>query len=75
MKGMGKFIGERDITLGTNMGREFEVQYTNGSFLKTHCYIIGDNIQQVTVVQPQPFTSRGSTNITYFLDSFSLISK
>jgi hypothetical protein len=69
----GKLLAERKITLGTNMGREIEFEKSDGYFYKMRCYQVGHDLQTLTV--RVPLATRESTNVLFFLDSFSLISK
>ena len=69
----GKLLAKRNITLGIYFGREIEFQKNNEYFVKMRCYKVGHNLQEVTVLLP--LANQQSTNASYFLDSFSLISK
>jgi len=69
----GKLISERDIALGTNLGREIEMVKGDGNFIKMRFYQVGHDVQELTVLVPNE--NRGSTNISHFLDSFRLITK
>src|SRR5204863_855691 len=68
-----RLVAERDIALGTNLGREAEITKSDGSFVKMRFYQVEHDLQELTAVVP--FAERESTNISYFLDSFRLLSK
>jgi hypothetical protein len=68
-----RLVAERGVALGTNLGLEAEIMKANGTFVKMRFYQVGHDLQELTVLVPA--ANRQSTNINYFLDSFSLISK
>lgn len=69
----GKLLAQRDIMLGTNIGREFEFLKADGYFTKMRFYQVGQDLQELIV--RVPVANKGSTNISMFFDSFGLISK
>lgn len=74
--GMGKedtLIYKRDITYGTNAGREFEFQKTNKNYLKARYYRMDNYLQMLIVTMPPE--NKDSTNILYFFNSFSPIQR
>ena len=73
MRAGDRLISERDITIGTNLGREVEILKIDDNFLKMRFYQVGHDLQQLTVLVP--VANQQSTNITRFLDSFRLLSR
>ena len=71
--GDDKLLARKNITLGTKTGREVELVKSDGYFYKMRYYLIEHGLQTLTVRVPQ--ADKGSTNISYFLDSFRLIAK
>jgi hypothetical protein len=71
----GKLLAKRNITLGSNLGREIEFQ-KGGNFMKMRFYKVGHKLQQLTVLVPFANQEASqSTNASYFFDSFSLLPK
>jgi hypothetical protein len=71
----GKLLAKRNITLGSNLGREIEFQKA-GNFLKMRYYKVGHKLQQLTVLVPLANQHASqSTNASYFFDSFNLLHK
>lgn len=70
-----KLISKRDIMFGTNFGREIEVQKTNGYFLKARFYKIGNRLQNLIVSMPVESQQMQATNVSYFFNSFNLVTK
>jgi hypothetical protein len=66
-------IYQRDITYGTNPGREFEFQKPDKNFVKMRYYRVPFYFQTLTVLVP--FEDKDSTNASYFFDSFNLLSQ
>ncbi len=69
----GKLLAKRNITLGSNLGREIEFQ-KGGNFMKMRFYKVGHKLQQLTALAPLTNQQASqSTNASYFFDSFSLL--
>ena len=68
-----KLVEEREILIGTNLGKEIEAIKADGSYVRARIYQVGQDLQELIVLVPR--ADRHSTNISRFLDSFRLISK
>jgi hypothetical protein len=66
-----KMLAQRNIKLGSNLGREIEVQKNGKHLLKARYYRVGHMLRQLTSLTP--LTNQVSRNVAYFLDSFKLI--
>jgi hypothetical protein len=72
----GRLLAKRNITLGTNFGREIEYQIANKYFVKMRFYKVGHKLQELTVLVPLANKHASqSTNASYFFDSFNLLPK
>ena len=69
----GKLLSERKIKLGEIPGKEVEITMANGDFARIRFYQVGHNLQEIIATAPS--AKRQSTNISYFLDSFSTVSE
>jgi hypothetical protein len=68
----GKLLTERKIILGSNPGREFDMEKLNGeAFVKVRVWFVENRIYTLTAVGPS--RERVLTNASRFLDSFKLI--
>ena len=68
----GQLLSERKIKLGPIPGKEVETILTNGTYARMRFYQVGHDLQEVVATTPP--SDRGSTNISYFLDSFNTVS-
>jgi hypothetical protein len=66
-------ISNRNITLGTNPGKEIQFQRAGKFFVEMRCYRVGNFLQELTVLVP--LASQQSTNISCFFDSFRAITE
>jgi hypothetical protein len=66
-------IYRREITDGTNPGREFEFEKPDKTFLKMRYFRAGRYFQTLMVSEPPD--GKDSTNAEYFFNSFSLLRK
>jgi hypothetical protein len=68
----GKLLTEQKITLGSNPGREFDMEKMDGkAFVKVRVWFVDNRIYTLTSVGPSG--ERVLTNASMFLDSFKLI--
>lgn len=70
----GKLLQEKSITVEGFPGREIQAEKNDGkSFVVDRYFLAADRMYQVAVVVPKQ--DQASTNISYFLASFSLLKK
>jgi hypothetical protein len=70
----GKLLQEKSITIEGFPGREIQVEKKGGEvFVVDRYFLVANRLYQVMAVVPKQ--DRSSTNIPYFLDSFSLLKK
>lgn len=70
----GKLLQEKSITIEGFPGREIQVEKNGGEvFFIDRYFLAGNRLYQVMAVVPKQ--DQSSTNISYFLDSFSLLKK
>lgn len=68
----GKLLQEKPITVEGFPGREIQAEKNGGkAFIIDRYFLAANRMYQVAVVVPKQ--DRASTNISYFLDSFSLL--
>ena len=70
----GKLLQEKPITVEGFPGREIQAEKNDGkAFLIDRYFLAANRMYQIAVVVPKQ--DQASTNIVYFLDSFSLLKK
>lgn len=70
----GKLLQEKSITIEGFPGREIQVDKNKGeAFVVDRYFLVANRMYQVMAVVPKQ--DQSSTNISYFLDSFSLLKK
>lgn len=68
-----KLIVKRNITAETYQGREIEFQKADKYYIRMRYYQVGNTLEQLTILMP--LQDHFSTNVDYFFNSFSLITK